>query len=210
MSKRKSILLAGAAAAALALLLAVLFLRRDGRGPAAAESSPGYESTLFDVSRVHSVDILVDDWDAFLETAPEEKYASCAVVIDGETVRDVGIRGKGNTSLATVASMGSRRYSFKIEFDHYQDGQSYRGLDKLCLNNLIQDNTCMKDYLAYRLMADFGVDAPLCAYVWVTVNGELSRRLLRISKIIIETNDGRAAAAHHCELYSYCLCDHLF
>ncbi len=42
----------------------------------------------------------------------------------------------------------------------------------MCLNNLIQDNTYMKDYLAYRLMAGFGVDAPLCSYVWVTVNGE--------------------------------------
>ena len=30
----------------------------------------------------------------------------------------------------------------------------------------------MKDYLAYRLMAGFGADAPLCSYVWVTVNGE--------------------------------------
>ena len=30
----------------------------------------------------------------------------------------------------------------------------------------------MKDYLAYRLMAEFGADAPLCSYVWVTVNGE--------------------------------------
>ena len=30
----------------------------------------------------------------------------------------------------------------------------------------------MKDYLSYRMMAEFGADAPLCSYVWVTVNGE--------------------------------------
>ena len=84
----------------------------------------------------------------------------------------MAIRGKGNTSLSTVSSMGSQRYSFKIEFDHYDSGKTYKGLDKLCLNNLIQDNTYMKDYLAYQLMAEFGVDAPLCSYAWVTVNGE--------------------------------------
>lgn len=30
----------------------------------------------------------------------------------------------------------------------------------------------MKDYLTYQLMAGFGVDAPLCSYVYITVNGE--------------------------------------
>ena len=30
----------------------------------------------------------------------------------------------------------------------------------------------MKDYLSYRLMAAAGAAAPLCSYVWITVNGE--------------------------------------
>ncbi len=62
--------------------------------------------------------------------------------------------------------------TFKIEFDQYDGGKTYHGLDKLCLNNLIQDNTMMKDYLTYRLMGEFGVNAPLCSYAWITVNGE--------------------------------------
>lgn len=68
--------------------------------------------------------------------------------------------------------MNSSRYSFKIEFDQYENGKSFHGLDKLCLNNIIQDNTYMKDYLAYTLMYDFGVDAPLCSFAYITVNGE--------------------------------------
>ena len=59
-----------------------------------------------------------------------------------------------------------------MEFDHYDSSKTYYGLDKLNLNNLIQDNTMMKDYLVYRLMGDFGVAAPLCSYVYLTVNGE--------------------------------------
>lgn len=157
----------------LALLITVLFMNGEALGLSASARSPAYGSTLFDTSRVHTVDIVIDDWDAFLETATSEEYTACSVVIDNEAVKNVAIRGKGNTSLSTVASMDSERYSFKIEFDHYETGKTYKGLDKLCLNNLIQDNTYMKDYLAYRLMAEFGVDAPLCSYVWVTVNGEL-------------------------------------
>ena len=156
----------------LALLITVLFMNGEALGLSASARTPAYESTLFDTSRVHTVDIVIDDWDAFLETATSEEYTACSVVIDNEAVKNVAIRGKGNTSLSTVASMDSERYSFKIEFDHYETEKTYKGLDKLCLNNLIQDNTYMKDYLAYRLMAEFGVDAPLCSYVWVTVNGE--------------------------------------
>ena len=94
------------------------------------------------------------------------------MVIDGESYKNVAIRAKGNTSLSSVRQLGSQRYSFKIEFDHYDNGKTYHGLDKLCLNNLIQDNTMMKDYLVYRLMGNFGVASPLCSYVYITVNGE--------------------------------------
>ena len=154
------------------LLLTALFMNGKALGLSASARSMGYEGTLFDTSRVHTIDIVIDDWDAFLETATSEEYATCSVVIDNNAVKNVAIRGKGNTSLSTVATMGSERYSFKLEFDHYETGKTYKGLDKLCLNNLIQDNTYMKDYLAYRLMGEFGVDAPLCSYVWLTVNGE--------------------------------------
>lgn len=84
----------------------------------------------------------------------------------------MAIRAKGNTSLTQVQSYGNNRYSFKIEFDHYDSTKNYCGLDKLCLNNIIQDNTCMKDYLTYQMMGYFGVDAPLCSYAYITVNGE--------------------------------------
>ena len=114
----------------------------------------------------------MDDWDAFIEGCEDEEYEPCAVVIDGESYKNVAIRAKGNTSLSSVRQLGSQRYSFKIEFDHYDSGKTYHGLDKLCLNNLIQDNTMMKDYLVYRLMGNFGVASPLCSYVYITVNGE--------------------------------------
>ena len=132
----------------------------------------GYETRLFDQSKVHTLDIVMDDWDEFIKSCANEEYGACAVVIDGEAYKNVAIRAKGNTSLSSVANLGSSRYSFKIEFDHYENGKSYHGLDKLCLNNLIQDNTYLKDYLAYTLMAAFGADAPLCSFVYITVNGE--------------------------------------
>ena len=156
----------------LALVVTGVFLNAPSLGIQAASTAQGYESRLFDTSRVHTIDIVMDDWEGFLEGCTDEEYELCAVVIDNESYNNVAIRAKGNTSLTQVASYGNDRYSLKIEFDHYDSTISYHGLDKLSLNNIIQDNTYMKDYLTYQMMGYFGVDAPLCSYVYITVNGE--------------------------------------
>ena len=157
---------------AVTLVITVLFMNGEALGMQNAARTLGYETRLFDPGRVHTIELVMDDWDGFIETCQSEEYSPCTVLIDNEAYKDVGIRGKGNTSLTTVSTMDSQRYSFKIEFDHYDGAGSYHGLDKLSLNNIIQDNTYMKDYLTYRLMDEFGVDAPLCSFVWITVNGE--------------------------------------
>ncbi|MCR5015103.1 MAG: CotH kinase family protein [Ruminococcus sp.] len=172
MSAHKSIDRICVAIVALTIAVAFIFCGSKAFGIQTTARAIGYENRLFDKSRVHTLDIVIDDWDSFISTCESEEYSPCNVVIDGEAVRNVGIRGKGNTSLSSVKNMDSERYSFKIEFDQYDSTKSYHGLDKLCLNNIIQDNTYMKDYLAYTLMYDFGVNAPLCSYVYITVNGE--------------------------------------
>lgn len=157
--------------AALTFILLILLFHAKGTDAQAVIAPIGYESRLFDTSSVHTIDIVMDDWDAFLESCTNENYADCTVIIDGEICRNVAIRAKGNTSLSSVAEYGNDRYSFKIEFDHYNKANTYFGLDKLCLNNIIQDNTYMKDYLTYQLMGSFDVNAPLCSYAYITVNG---------------------------------------
>ena len=159
-------------ATALTLLLTILFMNGEALGIDSAAEVAGYENRLFDTSVVHTVDVIMDNWDEFIETCENEEYSICAVNIDGENYENVGIRAKGNTSLSQVSQMDSERYSFKLEFDRYESGKSYYGLDKLCFNNLIQDYTMMKDYLVYQMMSDFGVASPLCSFVYITVNGE--------------------------------------
>ena len=161
-----------AAAVLLSLLLTLFFMNGEALGLQAAGKSIGYENRLFDSARVHTIEIVMDDWEGFIETCQSEEYSPCNLVIDGESYKNVGIRAKGNTSLSSVAAMGSSRYSFKIEFDQYDSAKSYYGLDKISLNNLIQDNTMMKDYLTYQMMNAFSVPSSLSSFVYITVNGE--------------------------------------
>ena len=200
MSTHRSIDKICCAAMALALLLTLVLMNGSALGIQAADTVMGYEDRLFDTSAVHTIDIQMDDWEGFLAGCTDEEYVLCDLVIDGESFSNVAIRAKGNTSLTQVASYGNDRYSFKVEFDHYDGSISYHGLDKLSLNNIIQDNTYMKDYLTYRMMGYFGVDAPLCSFVYLTVNGEdwgLYLAVEGVEDAFLERNYG----GDHGELY---------
>ncbi len=156
------------------MLLAAGFTALAGAGvlESSRKTSLTYAKNLFDQSTVHKIEITMDGWDDFIDNCTDEKYRACAVTIDGEAQGTVGIRAKGNTSLSSMAQYDNDRYSFKIEFDHYQKKKTYRGLDKLSLNNIIQDATYMKDYWGYTFMNQMGLASPLCSYTEIYVNGE--------------------------------------
>lgn len=156
------------------MLLAAGFTALAGAGvlESSRKTSLTYAKHLFDQSTVHKIEITMDGWDDFIDNCTDEKYRACAVTIDGEAQGTVGIRAKGNTSLSSMAQYDNDRYSFKIEFDHYQKKKTYRGLDKLSLNNIIQDATYMKDYWSYTFMNQMGLASPLCSYTEIYVNGE--------------------------------------
>ena len=121
-----------------------------------------YETALFDTGEVLSVNILMDeaDWADMLENAISEEYYSCTVENGGKIFYQVGIRPKGNTSLSNIANdPATDRYSFKLEFDHYVEGQTCFGLDKLVLNNNYADATNMKEALIYDMYQYLGADA---------------------------------------------------
>ena len=155
----------------LAMALTGLLFFGEALGIQPASSAPGYASRLFDDSRVHTVDLQVEDWGQFIADAPEEAYVPCTAVIDGEEFYQVGLRAKGNNSLRLTEDYGLCRYSLKLEFDHYVDGGHYYGLDKLSLDASFQDNSYLKTFLVYDMMSFMGVPAPLCSYTWVSVNG---------------------------------------
>ena len=140
-----------------------------------ADTEMTYEETLFDTSYVHRIDVHVDDedWDDLLENPMDKSKYPATVVIDGEEVTKVSFQTKGNSSLTFVAADPEcTRYSFKLKFGKYVDGQTYHGLDALSLNNNMADATCIKDYLSYEIFRQAGVPAPLASFVWLTVNGK--------------------------------------
>ncbi len=163
---------------AVAVCLCLCAVAFSGQIAAAAGDtgvSMEYETKLFDTSSILTINIRMDeaDWNEMLENATAEEYYQCDVEIGGTTFYRVAIRPKGNTSLSSIASDPTTdRYSFKLEFDHYVDGQTCFGLDKLILNNNYADATNMKEALIYDMYQYLGADASLYNYAKISVNGE--------------------------------------
>ena len=134
-----------------------------------------YQDKLFDTSEVLDIDIVMDDakWNEMLQNAQQEQYYECDVAINGTTFKQVGIRPKGNTSLSSIArDPDNNRYSFKLEFDQFVDGQTCFGLDKLILNNSYADTTNMKEAIIYDMFQFLDTDASLYNYAKISVNNE--------------------------------------
>ena len=188
-----------------ALLLAALFAvsvltacqskQPSGSDEEKKSEAASYESGLFDTSYVHKINVEIseDDWKDLRENPLKKTKYSVDVTIDGDTVENVSFATKGNTSLSQVADSDSDRYSFKINFGKYEKGQTYQGLDKLNLNNIMSDATYMKDYLSYLIMRKAGVSASLTSYVELSINGEVHGLYIAIEDVsdsFLERNTG--------------------
>lgn len=167
LKKYKMILLSGLLVVVFCVAAYFLVERADS----AADT---YAAHIFQEGTVNEINIEIDeaDWQDMLENPLEEEYHKANVTINGETIGNVAIRTKGNNSLTSVANSDSDRYSFKLDFDYYDNNGNYYGLKKLCLNNNYSDNSSMSEYISYKIMGEMGLDVPECAYSHITVNGE--------------------------------------
>lgn len=172
-SKGINIVVAAAMIFALIVTSGLYILGNTAESNGAISSEPAYAQQVFG-TEIISVDILVseEDWQEMLDNATSEQFIMADVVVNGTKFQNVGIRPKGNSSLTQVAQSGSDRYSFRLQFDEYISGQTCFGLESFVLNNMLGDNTYMKEYISYDLMREIGVDAPYFAFADIRLNGE--------------------------------------
>ena len=165
----KFLLLSGLALVVFAFLVFGIVSRED----AEAKEYP-YLENLFAEGVVNEINIEIseEDWADLVENPLEETYYAVDVTINGETLSNVGLRTKGNNTLTSVASSDSDRYSFKIDFDYFNDGENYYGLKKLNLNNNYGDASYMREYISYHIMGEMGIPVPATSYTHITINGE--------------------------------------
>lgn len=159
---------------AVSFSLIIIVLPKSSSTPTYIEQ-PNYVTTIFNDENVMDINIEIDEtaWKEMLDNAMSEEYTAANITINGVTYNNVAIRPKGNSSLSQIAIDNTTdRYSFKVKFDEYVDGQTLDGLSKLVLNNNMSDATYMKEYLSYKLLDSLNIPTPACSYANIAVNGE--------------------------------------
>jgi spore coat protein CotH len=101
------------------------------------------------------------------EDPRQDTYVPATLRHGMETVRDVGLRLKGEGSFQKL----DRKPAFKIKFDELVPGQSLYGLRRLTLNNAFEDPSFVAERLAYDVFRAAGLPAPRCNSATVYVNG---------------------------------------
>ena len=105
----------------------------------------------------------------------DHQYGRADVTLDGQTIRGVGLRYKGNGTFIVGHKTG--KYPFKIDFNEYRESASFRGLTKVNLNNNATDPSMMREALSYELFREAGIACSRVGFarLTLTVPGQLDR-----------------------------------
>ena len=103
-------------------------------------------------------------------------WVPCSVYFNDTQWYQVGIRYKGNSSLRSTYQMGLEKFSFKLDFDQYEEdypqieNQRFYGFKQLNLKNNYDDASMMREKVGADLFRDFGLPSPQAAFCVVYVN----------------------------------------
>src|SRR5206468_12850604 len=95
------------------------------------------------------------------------KYVPARIRVMGQTLDDVGIHLKGSTG--SFRGIDDRP-GFTVDFGKFKE-QRFQGLQKIHLNNAVEDSTTLKDQLGSELLRAAQLPVPRFAHAWVELNG---------------------------------------
>ncbi len=150
--------------------------RGSGGSAADTEEVPGWDGEhedpadwVFSLDRVHQVEILLSaNADTNLRQDPYT-YVEASLSLDGQTLDPVGLRLKGK--IGSFRDLDAKA-GFKVDFNRFDAQLTLSGLERLNLDNMVQDPSCNHDRIAYRIYNAVGVPAPRVGYAQVRVNGD--------------------------------------
>ncbi|WP_437284167.1 CotH kinase family protein [Sorangium sp. So ce406] len=103
-------------------------------------------------------------------------YVECDVATEGGAWRHVGIRFKGNSSLAMAWSQGISKLPLRLSFDRFEDeypeikDQRFHGFKNLSLSNGTADQSLLREKIATEIFGKAGVPVPATAFYRVFVD----------------------------------------
>ena len=131
-----------------------------------------HSQDFYNINTIQDIRIVFaeSNWDALLDaqaSSTEDYIPAQSVTINGTVFNNVGVKYKGNSTYNATQI----KNPFHIELDTYEN-QDYNGYTDIKLSNVAFDPSFLREPLSYAILRQY-MDAPLCNYANVYVNGAL-------------------------------------
>ena len=139
---------------------------------------------VFPEDEVIEIRLYIDEqqYDNMVENASSELYVPANIIYNGITIKNIGIRPKGNSSLREAISEGKEQFSFKLKFDKYLSQDLY-GITAIGLNNCFSDASYIREIMSYEIIEEMGLPTPGTTFCNVYINDELAGLYLSVQQI---------------------------
>jgi hypothetical protein len=114
----------------------------------------------------------------------EFKYVHADIDFDGQALKNVAVRYKGNGTW--MQSQGQLKRSLKVDTNEFVKGQKLAGITKLNFHSNVTDASWMNEVLSHKLYRDAGVPAPRTTYarVYLTVPGKYDNQYVGLYSMV--------------------------
>jgi hypothetical protein len=141
------------------------------QGDASAKKKTKAADLLFSEDGVHSYAIELGEESLKKLRSDPKAYVRGTFRCGDEVLEEVGVRVKG--SVGTFQPLdGQNKTGLAVKFNQFVEGQKFRGLPKIILNNAGQDPGYVSEFIAYGLFREAGLPAPRVTFANVSVNGK--------------------------------------
>ena len=149
-------------------LLRLSFGLAFGGYSAALASEPAAATDLFATRPVWRIQIELTPKSLDSLRAESRKFVPANVHVLGEIFHDVGVHLKGSTG--SFRGIGDKP-SFTVDFAKFTRGQKFLGLQKIHLNNSVEDSSYLKEQMGSELFRAAQVPVPRVGHALVELNG---------------------------------------
>ena len=137
----------------------------------AAGSSPASAQTaaeLFDPTAIQEIRLSVNSRDlaALRQHYQDNTYYTADLSWKNVKVRNVGIRSRGQ------GSRNPQKLGLRVDMARYTTGQTFVGLSTIILDNMWQDDSFLRERLAFTMFEKLGEPAPRESFCRLYINNE--------------------------------------
>jgi hypothetical protein len=141
----------------------------NGLAATGANAKAGESENFFESGFIPQIHIHIAETNLARLRRNDRNYVR-ATVKEGETVyEEVGIHLKG--AAGSHKAVDDEKPAFTLNFDKFVDHQNFHGLDKLSLNNSVQDGSYMTEAICSELFLAAGVPTARTTHARVWLNG---------------------------------------